>query len=274
MNRRLAVLWICAGALLVATALLISPTYAQDEGQNYDPAALEGSVVFATYCAACHGAQGEAIGEGPAFASIQDYDPNTVKNLLTSGQYRESDTEAVHPAYGEVFGGPLDEQHIDYVIAYMATWNSPESLTPPLPEPNISVGEADAGTVGDPQLGATIYAYFCYGCHGENAEGRGLENFPAFSVGEENEENILRSVAGGEGHGGLPGFSTEVGGPLSPRDLEDLSAYLRTLQKEEEEEGPEGVSILVIIIGLGAIALVGAAYMANRQFSLGGKSGK
>jgi hypothetical protein len=88
-----------------------------------------------------------------------------------------------------------------------------------------------------------------------------LEKFPAFEF----DENTIRLVATGDGHGIVPPFAENNGGPLTEQDLDNLEAYLSTIEVEEEEEGPQGVNILVIVMGLGAVLAVGGAYLANRQ---------
>jgi hypothetical protein len=50
---------------------------------------------------------------------------------------------------------------------------------------------------------------------------------------------------------------------LTSADLDNLDAYLRTIvTAEEEDEDPQGVNILLIVMGLGAVAAVGGFYLA------------
>lgn len=265
MNRRLAILGMVIGILLVGIAFIHSqPTHAQDgeAPQEFEPSVLRGSAVFAEYCAACHGPKGEAIATGPAFVSIHNYDIQTLRNVINNGHDSNPNDNLRMIGYGASANGPLTEAQVEDLVDYMITWNRANLTTPPLPEANIEIGEAEFEGVGDPEHGASIYAYSCLGCHGLEAKGRGLPNFPAFTI----DENVTYVVTTGDGHGFVPAFSTENGGPLTPRDIEDLNAYLQTITPEEAEE-PEGVSILVIIMGLGAVGLVGAIYMANMQIS-------
>jgi hypothetical protein len=97
-----------------------------------------------------------------------------------------------------------------------------------------------------------------------NAQGRDLENFPSFPL----DEDAVRIAATGDRHGFVSAFADNAGGPLSSQQLEDLGAYLRTIGVEEEEEGPQGVSILLMVLGLGAVGVVGGVYLAaTRQGS-------
>lgn len=254
MRSVLALLLVGIGILIITSA---SPISAQD-GEDLEEAVLRGSVLYVQYCGACHGPEGEAVASGDGFTAITDYDPNFVRGRVTNGYDANLDDGIAMPAYGEDDGGPLSEGQIDDLLAYMGTWNNPEVETPPLPEPNIEPGEREAVTEGDKEHGAELYAYNCLGCHGEDTRGLDLDNFPAFEI----DENAIRVVATGDGHGIVPAFAENNGGPLSQSDLTDLQAYLETIEVEEESERPEGVDILIIVLGLGAVLAVGGAYLA------------
>lgn len=267
MARRLAILCIFVGVALLGVILLEQPiTHAQDGGhgdtEHGGNEVLRGSAVYAEFCAACHGPEGEAIGTGPSFAAIRDYDVENVRDVILEGYDTDPSDTIRMPGYEAV----LAKEQVDYLLAFMATWNDPETETPHLPEPNLSV-ETEVKFVEDvdPEHGAEIYAYSCLGCHGLNAEGRDEPGFPGFEL---DEERAVRVAATGEEHGPVPAFSRALGGPLSTEDLADLGAYLRTLEaREEEEEQPEGIDWLIIFLGLGAIGLVGLAYMGTNPFA-------
>jgi mono/diheme cytochrome c family protein len=256
---------ILMGITLVTIALHHSktPSYAQEGEHEFKPAVLRGSAVYAEYCAACHGANGESIGSGTAFVSIRNFDEDAVQEIIRLGYDSNPDDTLRMIGYGAEAKGPLSEEQIEDLIEYMESWDD-EGETPPLPYPNLERGERDYEGIGDPEHGAVIYAYSCLGCHGIDAKGRDLPNFPAFEIND----NVAYVVNTGDGHGFVPAFAAENGGPLSARDVQDLNAYLQTISTEEEEEEPAGVSILIIIMGLGAIGLVGAIYMANRLTSV------
>jgi mono/diheme cytochrome c family protein len=243
--------------------MIASPTTAQ-EGDEFEEDVLRGAVLYAQYCSTCHGAQGEAIAPGDAFAAISDYDPNFVRGRITNGYDSNIDNEIAMPGYGEDAGGPLSTAQIDDIIAYMETWNDPRAETPALPEPNIEPGPIEIANTARAEHGAVVYAYNCLGCHGVEAQGLGLENFPSF---EPDNPDVISLVDTGDGHGIVPAFGETDGGPLSENDLTDLGTYLQTLEVEEEEESPEGVDILIIVLGLGAVLAVGGAYLAASRRS-------
>ncbi len=263
MSKRLTLtLIITFGMVLVGIGL--SQTYAQDDGHGGDNGAeeraiLRGAVNYAEYCGACHGPEGESIAEGAAFPDITDYNPRFAKGQITQGYDSDPTDRIMMFGYGEDYDGPLSDEEIDDILAYMGTWGTGE--TPALPAPNLQPGEVEVIDPGDPARGAEIYATTCLGCHGRDAQGRELDNFPAFTI----DENTMRIVERGEGHEPVAAFGQSFGGPLSETDLQDLDAYLKSIEAEVEEEGPQGVSILLIIMGLGAIGVVGAVYFANQR---------
>lgn len=265
-------------AMLILAAALIAPAslaVAQDgrghedeggagEEQGGDAFAPQrGAALYAEFCQACHGPQGEAVGDGPAFVAIE-YDPETAREIIAGGQDTALNDGALMPAYGEADGGLLTDAQINDLLAYMATWGTGD--TPPLPAPNIRADvERVEGYPGDPQAGAVVYATSCYGCHGPKGKGRGVENFPGFTVSGD----TLAVVRTGTGSDTMPGFAAAVGGPLSEQQLDDLDAYLAswTLPVEPSESGgadiPEGTNVLLIVMGAAAIIAVGAAYMSQ-----------
>ena len=255
------------GLILVGVGLVHStPIYAQDGGENgqsdgLDPAVLRGVALYAEFCGACHGAEGEAIAEGPAFASISGYELDFAQGRIQQGYDSSPDDGLVMFGYGEDYNGPLSDQQINDILAYMATWNDEELETPHLPEPNLQPGDDEVIALGDPAHGAEVYATTCLGCHGRNTRGRNLSNFPAFTINE----NTRRIVERGTGHGNVPAFSVALGGPLTTKDLDDLDAFLQSLTIEEEDEGPQGVSILVIMLGLAAVGGVGGYYLSAQR---------
>lgn len=243
----------------------VSRSFAQDGGDGEEDTATlarTGSVLYAQYCGACHGPMGEARGDEPAFANIREYNPDFVARRIAEGYDSSSDDEIAMLGFGEEADGPLSEADITALVAYMSTWNDEALETPHLPEPHLAPGDKEYEGEGDPVAGALVYAQTCFGCHGRDAQGvEDAANFPAFKISE----GTIHVAATGDGHGNVPAFGLEAGGYLTADDLVNLNAYLNTIEVEEEEEGPQGVNILVIVIGLGAVLAVGGAYMASRR---------
>ncbi|MBN1565935.1 MAG: cytochrome c, partial [Anaerolineae bacterium] len=85
MKRWMVILTLVVSLLVVLAAL---PAAAQDDehGEEADHSedVLRGAAVYATYCQACHGPTGEALGTGAAFAAIT-YDHDTAHEAILAG---------------------------------------------------------------------------------------------------------------------------------------------------------------------------------------------
>lgn len=274
--RRLVSLLTLGGVAIMLVALLAIPlaVFAQDghgddapgeteggaEGDAHTDefAPLRGAAVYAEFCQACHGPQGEARGTGAAFPAI-NYDAGAAHEAIVNGADSAAADGVAMPGYGAV----LSEAQIDDVLAYMATWESGE--TPALPEPNVHVEETLVPDYfGDAQAGAEVYAKFCAGCHGPAGQGRTGDAFPALAF---DALTTRRIAAQGAESPYMPGFAASVGGPLSDEQLTDLETYLASWAQADDTESDEGadkgVAVMIVILGVVAILTVGVAYLAR-----------
>jgi mono/diheme cytochrome c family protein len=236
------------GVLLMAAAL--GTAYAQEghdgqgdeQSQSDNLAAIRGAAVYAEFCQACHGPQGEAIGTGAAFAAVTYHEDTTPGVVRQGGE--------IMPAYGEV----LSEGQLSDVLAYLETWES--GNVPPLPDPNIhNVPSSIPGYAGNPQAGAVVYAKYCVGCHNVEGEGRSQAAFPAFEFTE-----ISTQIVSSQ-H--VPAFGKASGGPLSDQQITDLNAYMASWQTAEVSENKtnQGLNVLIVVVGVLAIITIGGAYL-------------
>lgn len=245
--------------LVIGSGLVLfwaSRTAAQDDTK----AARRGAALYAEYCQACHGPQGEAIGEGLAFAAIA-YDPAAARTVITAGLDSDPGDGAAMPPYLRGEGGPLSPDQINDVIAYLDTWGTGE--TPALPQPNITASVTHVPDYfGDPGAGAVVYARFCYGCHGAEGQGRRERHFPAI----EDAKDPIRVVYTGTDNPYMPAFAAGAGGPLTEAQIKDLDAYLASWRIKEPERGPSarGIDTLLVIMGVLAVGAVGWFYTARR----------
>ena len=241
-------MFVAVGVLLIAAAL--GTAYAQEgqsgqgDEQGDNLTAIRGAAVFAEFCQACHGPQGQAIGTGAAFAAVSYHEDTTPGIVQQGGE--------IMPAYGKV----LSEEQLSDVLAYLETWES--GSVPPLPDPNIhDVPASIPGYAGDPQAGAVVYAKYCVGCHGVEGEGRGQAAFPAFEF-----TDISAPIVSTD-H--VPAFGEASGGPLSDQQITDLNAYMATWQAAEspEETTNKGINVLIVVVGVLAVVAIGGAYLSR-----------
>lgn len=125
-----------------------------------------GQALFAQNCAPCHGDFGEG-GANPARPGdviapissaeyLKTRDDFTLRAVIAQGQ----PNFGMAP-FGNAFGGLLDEEEIDTIVAFMRTWEENPPVEIP---PEVSVAE-------DTLSGQEIYVDVCAQCHGVNGEG-------------------------------------------------------------------------------------------------------
>ena len=250
MKRLTLILTLTVSLMLIVAAL---PVAAQDGGDDHgegdtSETMLRGAAVYATYCQACHGPTGEAIGTGPAFAAIE-YDHDTARATISEGI--EADAAAM-PGYVDV----LESAELDDLIAYMDTWET--HTTPPLPHPNLHDVPAHVQDYfGDPHEGAVVYASFCAGCHGAEGEGRDAFDSPAIELTATTTEIVA------EEH--TPAFGEDSGGPLSEEQLTNLETYMASWADHETQPEDSGINIMIVVMGAAAILTVGGVYLLRSK---------
>lgn len=125
-----------------------------------------GQNLFSENCQSCHGEFGEG-GANPARQddviapiSSSEYlktrDDVTLKAIISRGQ----PNFGMSP-FGTAFGGPLDDDEVEAIVAYIRSWeaNPPVELPPEIQRATVSLS------------GSEIFANICAQCHGVNADG-------------------------------------------------------------------------------------------------------
>jgi mono/diheme cytochrome c family protein len=206
--------------VLCLVLLTVSTALAQSGG---DPE--RGAALYAENCAVCHGPTGEGrIGAelNTAFASINV--DEFLRQTIAEGR-----PGTFMPAWGQEFGGPLPNEDINDIVAYIETWGG--GNTPVLPPPRLPSREIPPvpDVAGDPNEGALIFAGNCVACHGERAEGRIgqtlAKEFPSAEPGA----YVLDVVTNGIEGTLMPAWGESNGGPLSEEDVQNVTAYVLSL---------------------------------------------
>lgn len=260
MRLRTAIVTMCLSLLILVVAL---PVSAQDGGQTPPPGGgdpARGARLFATNCAVCHGQKGEGrVGATLNTVFVSMNATVELKEIISKGRLG-----TMMPTWGKENGGPLSEQDIDDIVAYIESWGKtyepPEPL-PPVPPQNIP---PVAEVTGDPNKGYTVFQQNCAGCHGEKGEGRIgatlTTSFPSIDPGAFAIETIKRGIAGTK----MPAWSQANGGPLADDDINNVAAYVLSLQRQPAARPSEvvqqgsawplviaGVAVVVVIVALG-----------------------
>lgn len=168
-----------------------------------------GREVYTEQCATCHGAQGEG-GVGTALN-----DKSLLKNTFDEVFFsviRSGVPSTQMPAWSVDFGGPLTDEDIRSVVAFIRAW---EPTAPEL-EPEVFQPSAERG--------AMLFASTCEVCHGEN----GLGKDDTLAVNDPDRLSSLDNdwyravVRNGRPAKGMPTWGTV----LSPDQLEDIIALV------------------------------------------------
>ncbi|MEW5938714.1 MAG: c-type cytochrome [Chloroflexota bacterium] len=155
------------GDILTAEQIesLIQYTWESSQGIGLS----SGEKLFAANCRGCHGKYGEG-GPNPSFPGdmifpissaeyLKTRDDATLRNIIAQGQ----PTYGMTP-FGATFGGPLSDEQIDAIVAFIRSWETnPPSVSPPA---------APAAVFQPAELTAQqLYDGMCAQCHGAHFEG-------------------------------------------------------------------------------------------------------
>lgn len=209
-------------AVIGAWVWLGAPVSAQE---GADPETIqEGARLYAENCAVCHG----EAGSGRVGATLAQDWPAIRPDLRVKETIMNGVPGSFMPAWSQANGGPLAEDQIDAIVAYILTWETGEPVilpTPTLHPPITPLPEVE----GDPNRGAVLFAENCAVCHGKKAEGRIgaplAKDWPAIRTDLRLRETISRGVTGSF----MPAWSQANGGPLTDEEIADLVAYILTL---------------------------------------------
>lgn len=188
-----------------------------------------GQAIYNEQCTSCHGAQGEG-GVGPALKNRQVL-KNTPDAIFFS-VIRSGVPNTQMPSWSVDFGGPLTDEDIHDVVAFMRAWEPTAPEIQPQQE------------VADPSRGAVLFAGTCAVCHGEDGRG-GKDGVPAINDAErlqKLDDAWYRDViANGRPAKGMPTWGTV----LSPSQLQDLVALIAAWREGESVTASFSVTDLI-----------------------------
>jgi mono/diheme cytochrome c family protein len=215
------------GEILTAEQLdaLVQYTLAASAGKSTE----EGARLFASNCTACHGQFGEG-GPNPARPGdlippissaefLNTRDDATLRNIISQGQ-----PELGMSPFGPAYGGPLSDDQVDALVAYVRSWQAnPPAISPPeVPTPT-----------SEPALtAAQIYTGMCAQCHGSKGEGGSgpALNTPEFQA-EFDDQALFEVISQGIPSTPMIG----VGELFSDGQIRQLVALTRTMNPAAPE---------------------------------------
>lgn len=190
-----------------------------------------GQQIFLQNCTSCHGTFGEG-GANPsrpgdiiAPISTAEYlrtrDDITIRSIIEQGQ-----PEFGMSPFGLSYGGALDTEEIDALVAFIRSWEA----DPPVESPP----EVDVGTVSG--SGADLYQSVCAQCHGVNALGGLGPSLRSDSFRQSNtRDDIFTSIS--EGHPATPMIAW--GEILSSQQIYEITDFILSLPPGDDA-GAEG----------------------------------
>lgn len=191
--------------------------------------ATDGATLYGTFCAACHGPEGQgmqysgtspfpAIGN-PDFLAVAP-DAFIVENIRRGRPGRRM------PAWGEKEGG-LNPAEVEAIVTYLRSLAG--GVAPP-------AEKAPARWVqGDAKAGRDLYAANCAGCHGKKGEGRqGPSLANPVLLKTATDTYLVETVRRGRKGTAMRGFASPstVQRTLTKSEIEDIVAFLRTWEKK------------------------------------------
>jgi len=218
------------GDILTAEQLDALVKYTFEASKGGGPAV--GANLFAENCSDCHGKSGQG-GPNPALSgdtiapiSSSEYlktrNDATIRNIISFGQ-----PDFGMSPFGAENGGPLDDDQLDAIVAFIRNWES----NPPAEAPSASADvQVPTPTVAQPSLtGAQLFGIACASCHGSSGEG-GVG--PAFNIKEfqsgRDDQALFATIS--NGHTATP--MVAWGDNLSASQIELLVGFIRTLDPD------------------------------------------
>ena len=214
--------WMVSLGLVFTLAILVSfqayifrepSRIANDEESERSANIIAGNSLFVIYCTVCHGTDGEgisapALNEKSFLASTSD---ERIFSVIGSGV-----PETEMPAWSQRFGGPLTDQQINQIVAFLRSW---ETTAPDLGELTRKSNR---------EQGLIIFNSTCAICHGVN--GLGSSRAPALNDADKlskyDDAWYAETIANGRPSQGMPTWGTV----LSPTEIYDIVALFRWWQ--------------------------------------------
>jgi cytochrome c oxidase subunit 2 len=204
----------------------------------------QGAALFEEYCSPCHGIQGQGIeGRAPALntkyffenrldelgyeGSLESYVKLTVAGgrpaMSTSGPWAEN-----MPTWSVTYGGPLRNDQVDSVVAYVLSWGefAADTGAEPTPVPGDTPEER----------GENLFQGMgCVGCHKINGEG-GAVGPELTNVYSDQGEDYVRQAILQPNAEIAQGFQPNImpqtfSQRLSEENINDIIAYLASVSE-------------------------------------------
>jgi cytochrome c oxidase cbb3-type subunit III len=220
--------FILAQARVTRTALAQTPVPGQIE---------LGERLFADNCTVCHGSDGQ----GRVGVPLSKDWPSLRPDLLVKSTIENGVPGSPMPAWSQAKGGPLTQDEIDAIVAYILTWETggPASIPPTATTFPRAVLTAVPNVEGDPNNGAVLFDKNCAVCHGPDGKGRIGANLTKDWAAIRPDLSIKTTISNGIAGSVMPAWSQTKGGPLAEAEINDLVAFLLALSENSVQAPAE-----------------------------------
>lgn len=245
------------GVALVAALVVLGVGAGVAAAQGGDPE--RGGELFVENCAVCHGVDGE----GRVGASLAQFPGIEVEASLVQ-TITQGVGGSVMPAWGQDFGGPLSDEDILDLAAYIqAAFGGTQPIEPLPTYPALNLPPLP-DVEGDPGQGAAVYQADCAVCHGGQGEGRigaGLaKSWPASDPAAYIRQVVREGIPGTT----MPAWGESRGGPLSEDEIANVAAYVLSLSPAASATpAPSSPGPITLTVGLVALAILALLVIAG-----------
>lgn len=245
--------WIFVITLLLT--LVAGTAFAQEGGGDPE----RGAELYLENCAMCHGEDGQGR-VGATLTNFPGIDPAAaIRQTISDGV-----EGSVMPAWGQANGGPLNDQDISDITAYIEGVLGGTEPVAPFPEYIPPAIEPLPDIEGNPSQGAVVFATNCVACHGDQAQGGFGWPLAKTWSGNHPEVYIYDVISQGIDNTLMPAWAQSKGGPLEQQQIDDVTAYILSLDPvsgvvlpETAQEGPLNANLsLLIFAGVALVVIV------------------
>jgi mono/diheme cytochrome c family protein/rhodanese-related sulfurtransferase len=173
----------------------------------------EGAKLWKTYCALCHGPEAKGYVADNAPSLVTPSFLATVTDVFLRGSIAHGRPGTAMAAYGKELGGPLTDDDILKIVAWVRSLHTIDRVKPEPPRK------------GDATRGKAVYDATCKACHGD-ADTRGphvwLANGKFLELASD--AFIRHAIV----HGRAGTLMNAFGGALSDTQIDDIVALIRS----------------------------------------------
>jgi len=185
------------------------------------PPSGEGAELYGRYCALCHGEQGEGYAADNATRLRGQSFLTTASDDFLAMAIARGRGHTAMAGYAQDFGGPLDGEQIDTLVAFVRAWQTEASLDLP-----------DTALEGDDENGAQLFGEHCASCHGQLGQGgESAQSLNRWTFLSRASDAFLRhAIANGREDTPMPGFADR----LEAQAIDDIVVFLRRFEEEHD----------------------------------------